>query len=247
MIPDGILSDLRARLVATRLPDQLGGTEWSYGTDTTYLADLLAYWQDGYEQEIINPVTVVVRRTVKDRQQQGYERWLSALLEEVRDFPGYLGTEVQRPLPPNRTYISVFRFDTPENLERFEQSDLRRRHLAKIVPFIDSDANWDRLTGLEVWFSPPPGTVAAQPVRWRMVILIIATVFVLVEGLGALVGTVAPGLPGIARTALIVSIQVLLLTYVLLPWLTRTFRVWLFPLPKTEVPGLSNPQQETPR
>jgi antibiotic biosynthesis monooxygenase (ABM) superfamily enzyme len=174
------------------------------------------------------PVTVVVRRKVRSGQQAGYEGWLQALLDEVQGFPGYLGTDVQRPNGTDRTYVSIFRFDTADNLERFERSELRRRHLARVAPFIEGDAIWDRLTGLEVWFDPPPGTVAAAPVRWKMVILLICVVFLLVEALTFLVGLLPVPLPPPLRLLLIITAQVCLLTYVIMPPLTRRLAFWLF-------------------
>ena len=48
-IADEVLTDLQDRLARTRLPDQIPGTEWDYGTDRAYLEELLAYWQDGFD------------------------------------------------------------------------------------------------------------------------------------------------------------------------------------------------------
>ncbi len=48
-VPDAVLADLRERLERTRWPDQLPGTGWSYGTDTAYLRELAAYWQNGFD------------------------------------------------------------------------------------------------------------------------------------------------------------------------------------------------------
>ena len=48
-VPDGVLDDLQARLARSRLPDQIPGTGWEYGTDGAYLEELLAYWQDGFD------------------------------------------------------------------------------------------------------------------------------------------------------------------------------------------------------
>ena len=48
-VPSDVIEDLKDRIAATRLPDQLAGTGWSYGTDTTYLADLLEYWRTDYD------------------------------------------------------------------------------------------------------------------------------------------------------------------------------------------------------
>lgn len=48
-VPDEVLVDLRERLARTRLPDDLPGTAWDYGTDREYLEELLAYWRDEFD------------------------------------------------------------------------------------------------------------------------------------------------------------------------------------------------------
>ena len=40
-VPEAVLDDLRARLVLTRLPDQLDGVGWDYGTELNYLKELI--------------------------------------------------------------------------------------------------------------------------------------------------------------------------------------------------------------
>ena len=41
-VPDAALDDLQYRLANTRLPDQIPGTSWEYGTERGYLEELLA-------------------------------------------------------------------------------------------------------------------------------------------------------------------------------------------------------------
>src|SRR5215213_5990541 len=48
-VPDPVLADLRARLAATRWPDEITGSGWEYGADLDYLKDLVAYWQSGFD------------------------------------------------------------------------------------------------------------------------------------------------------------------------------------------------------
>jgi Epoxide hydrolase N terminus len=43
------LTDLRARLRATRWPDAPENAGWSLGTDLAYLRDLVTYWADGFD------------------------------------------------------------------------------------------------------------------------------------------------------------------------------------------------------
>jgi pimeloyl-ACP methyl ester carboxylesterase len=48
-IPDEVLTDLRERLARTRWPGDFGNEDWAYGTEQSYLARLVRYWQDGFD------------------------------------------------------------------------------------------------------------------------------------------------------------------------------------------------------
>jgi pimeloyl-ACP methyl ester carboxylesterase len=48
-VPDSVLEDLRDRLARTRFPDQLEGASWEYGTELSYLRELVRYWRDQYD------------------------------------------------------------------------------------------------------------------------------------------------------------------------------------------------------
>jgi len=43
--PQELLDDLRQRLAHTRWPDEIAGTDWTYGTDLTYLQSFCESWQ----------------------------------------------------------------------------------------------------------------------------------------------------------------------------------------------------------
>ncbi|MFZ5441160.1 MAG: antibiotic biosynthesis monooxygenase [Myxococcota bacterium] len=178
------------------------------------------------------PVTVVVTRRVRAGREQAYEAWLERLLAGASALPGYLGTTVHRPPAAQREYTSVFRFDTVEHLRAFEQSELRRRALLEVTGLVEADAVWSRLSGLEFWFTPPPGTVVPQPSRFRMALVMIAVVYGLVLSLGALVGVVLAGVPAPLRLLVTITIEVSLMTWVLMPRLTRLLAPFIYPRPK---------------
>lgn len=48
-VPDAVLGDLDERLRATRLPDELDGADWDYGTSLPYLRELIEYWRDEFD------------------------------------------------------------------------------------------------------------------------------------------------------------------------------------------------------
>ena len=48
-VEDAVLEDLRGRLEGTRLPDQIPGSGWRYGTDVAYMRELVRYWRTAYD------------------------------------------------------------------------------------------------------------------------------------------------------------------------------------------------------
>ena len=49
VVPDAAINDLKTRLQNTRLPDQISETTWEYGTDKTYLTELIDYWENEFD------------------------------------------------------------------------------------------------------------------------------------------------------------------------------------------------------
>ena len=48
-VEEAVLEDLRGRLEGTRLPDQIPGSGWRYGTDVAYMRELVRYWRTAYD------------------------------------------------------------------------------------------------------------------------------------------------------------------------------------------------------
>jgi antibiotic biosynthesis monooxygenase (ABM) superfamily enzyme len=180
-------------------------------------------------------VTVVVTRKVKRGRESQYEDWLRRLLNESKSLKGYIGATIQKPPPGSTEYTSIFRFDTVDNLRKFEESELRSRYLHEVVDYVEADAAWKKYTGLEFWFSPPKGAVIPQPSRLRMALVTIAIVFGLVISIGQIVSIVAVGVPSYIRLFVTISIEIFLMTYVLMPRITRLLSKWIYPSSKALV------------
>lgn len=177
------------------------------------------------------PVTTAVERHVKADRVGDYEDWLHRLLTEAAELPGYLGADIHRPPTgaPSPTFTSVFRFETLDDLRAFETSDLRRRYLDEVTELVEADPIWATHTGLEFWFAAPPGTVVPQPTRWRMALLLGTVVYTLVLIFGAVAAAVIPDWPFPLRLATVIAVEITLMTYVLLPFLTRRLATWIYP------------------
>jgi pimeloyl-ACP methyl ester carboxylesterase len=48
-VPDSVLTDLADRLARTRFPDQLEDAGWDYGSELSYVKELVAYWRSKYD------------------------------------------------------------------------------------------------------------------------------------------------------------------------------------------------------
>jgi pimeloyl-ACP methyl ester carboxylesterase len=48
-VASAILDDLRERLAHTRWPDEVGEAGWDYGTNLSYLQQLVSYWHESYD------------------------------------------------------------------------------------------------------------------------------------------------------------------------------------------------------
>ncbi|MFO1192408.1 MAG: antibiotic biosynthesis monooxygenase [Rhodoferax sp.] len=183
------------------------------------------------------PVTVLIRRRVKAGRELEYEAWLQRLQAEARSLPGYLGVTTQRPPPSGpREYVSAVRFDSLASLQAFEASELRAKYLREVVPLVEADAVWEQLTGLEFWFSAPAGTVVPQPSRPRMALVMIGIVFTLVLVIGTAVNAVFAALPFSTpyplRLLVTIAIEVVLMTWWVMPWITGRLAPWIYPRQK---------------
>jgi antibiotic biosynthesis monooxygenase (ABM) superfamily enzyme len=174
-------------------------------------------------------VTVVVTRRVKSGYESQYENWLKRLLEEAKSMKGYIGAVVQKPAPGTAEYTSVFRFDNVENLRKFEESEIRTRYLREVVDYVEADAIWKKFSGLEFWFSPPSGTIVPQPSRFRMALVMIVVVYGLVISIGQLVAMlVGDVIPSYVRLFITISIEIFLMTFILMPRLTKLLAKWIY-------------------
>jgi len=84
------------------------------------------------------------------------------------------------------------------------------------------------VTGLETWFDLPEVPAAKTPSPHKMALVLIVVVFVLVWALNLLLGPVMAGWPLPLRVLTIATIQVLLMTYLVMPRVTRLLKPWLF-------------------
>ena len=175
------------------------------------------------------PVTVSVSRKVKPGHEDEYEQWISGIIGAASNYPGHQGASVLRPGPAtNYEYVTIYRFDSYYHCQQWEQSELRQQWLDKLHGIVEGEATTRRGTGLEFWFDLPELPVHKAAPPYKMALVLIVVVYVLVLGLALLFQPLLAPMPLWLRTLLIVVVQVLLLTYIVMPRVTRLLKDWLF-------------------
>jgi antibiotic biosynthesis monooxygenase (ABM) superfamily enzyme len=175
------------------------------------------------------PATLVFRRRVKPGRDKAYQAWVAGIQAASRSVPGFLGAgTIGHPGRANE-FISIVRFDSLESLVAWEDSELRRQWVAKLPPdLVDGEAEVWRPEGLEFWFTAPGVVPARGPSPHKMALVLAAVVFLLTVPLGPLLRVVLADAPPLARTAASVVLQVVLMTYLIMPRVTRLLSRWLF-------------------
>lgn len=179
------------------------------------------------------PVTVSIARKIRPGREKDYEAWISAITVEVSDWPGYQGVSVLRPAAAtDYAYVTIYRFRTWEQCHAFEKSDFRRSRLDMLGDMVESETAVKKVTGLEFWFDLPEVPVQASPSPHKMALVITVVAYAVVLALNLAFGPLVAFWPIWLKALLFVSAQVLVMTYVLMPWVTRLLRGWLFGHPR---------------
>ena len=183
------------------------------------------------------PVTVIVKRIVKKNKIKEFEEWLSGITREVSRQNGSMGIDIIRPTDKESKpeYVIIFRFDNYGNLTKWENSSIRNEWLKKGRELVQSDPDVQKLTGLEFWFTPyskkNSHSMPLDSPRWyKMVIVTIPVIALLLLTLVPQIHFIGESLsiPYSIRFVIAIAIMVLLMTYFIMPLLTRVLRPWLF-------------------
>jgi len=177
----------------------------------------------------VGPVTATVTRRVKPGHEDAYEEFLAGISGAAKAFPGYLGEEVFRPAGGmGGEYRIVYRFDSPAHLRGWLNSPERAAWLARAEPHVVGPMRAQFLTGLEGWFTLPAQPGATAPPPYKMAILTWVTIFPLITLVVAVSAPLIGSLPLVPRLAVTTLVTVSLMTWVVMPRITRLLRRWLY-------------------
>jgi len=176
--------------------------------------------------EIARHVTVVVTRTVQAGAEDRYLDWATRVIAQLSAFPGYLGATVLTPPAGQHNFHLVYHFATAAQLDAWETSGRRAELLAEAEDF--SYVARQKGTGLEAWFELPGQDVMVAPRRWKQAVLTVMGVFPLSLLFSTVVTPRLHALPKLITTLIISILLVAMLTWVVMPRLSRLAARWLY-------------------
>ncbi len=177
-------------------------------------------------------ITLVISEIVKPGRIQEYEIWAKGINQAAKQFEGFVGVDVIRPRDRDYAeYVVIVKFDNYDNFRNWWTSPIYQEWIRKSRPLILDRAHQQQHSGLEMWFTLPVHLSHGipQPAYYKQVILGTVAVYPLILCTNALLGSFLKELPSLL--ALLISVIVLsaLLTYPVMPWLTRLLSFWLYP------------------
>src|SRR5437588_11529613 len=171
------------------------------------------------------PVKIVLERRVHSEALSEFEQWTKLFVETASRFPGLQGSSVFN-VSASRDYVILLGFASRPDLERWQTAPEVLRLLAQADSMSVAADRYQVKCGLETWFTVPglPAPLSAPP-RWKMALV---TWLAVLPQAFALAYLVPRTLPVLVSIALSTAIPVVLLTWVVMPWLTQQLYDWLY-------------------
>ena len=180
------------------------------------------------------PVTVSFTRRADPAHAVEMTTWIRAGLTMAEGFPGFLGGGWVRPRHGADEWHMLCRFSSPATLAAWEASPERRWWLGSAQGLAEVTRT-ERRTGIEGWFDAPveaatelPAGPGAPP-RWKQAVTIWMVFFPLNLLATVTLGRLLADTNVVLRVAVTTLTLTPIMTYLLLPWVTRRLHRWLRP------------------
>ena len=174
------------------------------------------------------PVSVVIALRVKSGCEEAFEKLLHDMAADAMNFEGHIGVNVIRPKPGCGEYTFIYRYNTSAQLKAWLDSEVRAQRLKEVEPLCEGPKEEQQLTGLETWFTLPDKAPMKPPPRHKMALVTLLAVYPIVNLLNAFVIPHLTALHPMIRALVVCIAIVVLMTYMVMPLLTRLLFRWLY-------------------
>jgi antibiotic biosynthesis monooxygenase (ABM) superfamily enzyme len=172
------------------------------------------------------PATAVFARRVKPGREAQYESLARQMVETSKAFPGQLAATVLHE-NDSRDYTLLYSFTDRSALQAWLESPDRRQLLREADALAEQHLRLPPLTGLETWFPLPHRATIKPPPRWKMWLVSLLAIYPLVVIFQATIVPPIKAWPLLARSAILPLTLLTLMTFVVMPVVTRVVQSWL--------------------
>lgn len=174
--------------------------------------------------------TVVVSRRVRPGSEEAFRAWAAGFEREMALFPGHVGCQLVPPVGEAQLeWVFVFTFDSPRSLQAWVSSPVRARWLAQVEPLVEGQDQAQLISGLEALFGLLPPSVAPPPPVWKVAVSVLVGLYPTSLLNAVFLTPLLQELPLAIRVLVSVVAVVALMTWVVMPLVTRALKPWLYP------------------
>ena len=178
------------------------------------------------------PAVIAIAHRVKPGYEADFEAAVRGVTLAASTFPGYLGSDVLYPKIRRGEWQLIMRFDTLAHLQDWENSPICHGWIARAEALAEPP-HVSRVNGLEAWFNLPEAPNTPPPPKWKTAIVSAVGLYPVLSVLPPLLRPITSSLPGWLATLVSICIMMPLMTWVVMPQVTRLFKGWLYPMNRT--------------
>jgi antibiotic biosynthesis monooxygenase (ABM) superfamily enzyme len=172
---------------------------------------------------------VSITRYVKPGYEAVFEGTVRGVILAASTFSGYAGGEVLYPTTKRGEWQLILRFETVGHLKEWEESPICQGWIARADALTVGDPRVLRVNSLEAWFALPEVPNALPPPKWKTAIVSAIGIYPVISLMPILLKPITNALPAWLATLVSIAIMMPLMTWIVMPQVTRIFKRWLYP------------------
>jgi antibiotic biosynthesis monooxygenase (ABM) superfamily enzyme len=171
--------------------------------------------------------SVIFTIRARPGQEAALDEWAHRIVTAARAHEGNLAASViSTPYPGEKRVFH--HFQSAQALRSWLDSAERQQLLAEAEPILESEPTRQLETGLETWFHlPSQGPAMLPPPRWKMWLTSVVAIYPLILAFQAWLSPRMIHWPLALRAALLPLVILTLMTYAVMPVVTRVLKPWL--------------------
>lgn len=175
-----------------------------------------------------DPVTLAVTDHVPMEAKARYEVLVEELHKLFEAQNGFLSVDTVRHSRPHQVeYTVLSRWSDEAAVTQWRGNPTIREKLAEIEAITGGPAQHVQAIGLGMWVDHAEGAAPHLPPAWKRTAMSAAAVYPMLMLLMALSSPIIGGLPQFLQVLIIVIVLSALLTWPIMPWLSKVLRPWL--------------------